>query len=79
MQKIEIIKESMSVKLPGTYWTLMLLIAFFIVKYVFGYIGATKPMIYYEVQIFEICVNGLFSGYFLGKAISYLNFYRGLK
>ena len=79
MQKIEIIKESMSVKLPGTYWTLMLLIAFFIVKYVFRYICATKPMIYYEVQIFEICVNGLFSGYFLGKAISYLNFYRGLK
>jgi len=33
MKKIKIITERMSVQLPGSYWTLMVLMAFFVVKY----------------------------------------------
>ena len=72
MRKIKIIKESMSVKLPGTYWTLIVLMGFFVVKYFFGYIRMTNPAYYNDIKIFELSINGIFSGYFLGKAICYL-------
>jgi hypothetical protein len=72
MQKIKIIASRMSVQLPGTYWTLMVLMAFFVVKYFFGYISATNPTYYNDIKIFELSISGIFSGYFLGKAICYL-------
>lgn len=76
MQKIEIIKESMSVKLPPNYWILVVLMAFFAMKYIFGYISIISPEYYHDVQIFELGISGLFSGYFLGKAIYYLMKFR---
>ena len=72
MQKIKIISPRMSVQLPGTYWTLIVLMAFFVVKYFFGYISATNPTYYNDIKIFELSISGIFSGYFLGKAICYL-------
>lgn len=72
MQKIKIISPRMSVQLPGTYWTLTVLMAFFVVKYFFGYISATSPTYYNDIKIFELSISGIFSGYFLGKAICYL-------
>ena len=72
MQKIKIIAPQMSVQLPGTYWTLIVLMAFFVVKYFFGYISATNPTYYNDIKIFELSISGIFSGYFLGKAICYL-------
>lgn len=62
----------MYLKLPGTYWTLIVLMSFFVVKYIFGYINAIQTDIYQELQVFEVSISGLFSGYFLGKAINYL-------
>lgn len=72
MQKIKIITPRMSVQLPGSYWTLIVLMAFFVVKYFFGYISATNPTHYNDIKIFELSISGIFSGYFLGKAICYL-------
>ena len=71
-QKIKIIKGSMYLKLPGTYWTLVVLMSFFTMKYIFGYISAIQTALYQELQVFEVSMSGLFSGYFLGKAINYL-------
>ena len=62
----------MYLKLPGTYWTLVVLMSFFTMKYIFGYISATQTALYQELQVFEVSMSGLFSGYFLGKAINYL-------
>ena len=72
IKKIEIIKESASVKLPGTYWTLVILVTFFIVKYVFGYISATNPRYYHNIQFLELGIGAVLSGYFLGRGIRYL-------
>ena len=71
MQNAKITKEGMFVKLPGTYWTLLALVSIFIVKYSFGYISATQPALYKELQGLELSISGLFSGYFLGKAVNY--------
>jgi hypothetical protein len=72
VKKIEIIEERMSVKLHGTYWTIIILMVIFIVKYIFGYIGATQLIFSRELELYEVGINGLFSGYFLGLAIKYL-------
>ena len=71
MQKIKIIKGSMYLKLPGTYWTLIVLI-FFLLWNIFGYISATQTALYQDLQVFEVSMSGLFSGYFFGKTINYL-------
>ena len=78
-QKIQIIPERIEVKLSGTYFTLVILILFFIVKYSFVYISATQHNLYSKIAIFEMCLNGIFSGYFLGKAFNYLHSYMKLK
>ena len=72
MEKIKVIVPSMSAQVPGTYWTLIMLMAFFMVKYSFGYISATNPTYYDDIKIFELSMSGMVSGYFLGKAICYL-------
>ena len=73
--KVKIIPELISVKLPRNYSTIVILILFFVVKYFFGYINAAQYDLYRELTIFEVSINGLFTGYFLGKAINYLSLY----
>ncbi len=75
--KVEIIKNSKSVKLPGSYSTLLILIFFFVVKYFLGYLSATDPDLAIKYSLFEIIISGLLSGYFLGRAIYYI--YKYLK
>ena len=69
---IFIIKEKFSVKVSGSYNTLIVLLAFFSVKYIFGYIKATNFEYYQDIQIFELIIGALLTGYFLGKSICYL-------
>jgi hypothetical protein len=78
-QKVKIVKESMSVKLPGTYLTLVVLVLFFILEYFFGYINVAQHDLYKKLQVFEVVICGIFSGYFFGKAVNYLNCYLRLK
>lgn len=73
-ESIKIIKKSMFVQVPGSYSTLIIMLLFFIIKYTFGYIKATDLMYYHTVTMIEISTSGLFSGYFLGKALYYYYF-----
>ncbi|NRA73805.1 MAG: hypothetical protein HRU36_03580 [Rickettsiales bacterium] len=74
-QKIKVVKSHLKIELSGSYSTLIILISFFTVKYVFGYLYATHQGLYKELIVFEIGISGIFSGYFLGKAIKYLSYY----
>lgn len=70
--RIEVIKESWSVRLPGSYSTLIILLSFFAVKYYFGYLGSVAPDIAARYSLVETAISGLFSGFFWGRSISYL-------
>lgn len=50
---IEVIKSSRSVKLPGNYTSLIILMAFFVVKYLFGYWEATENNLAVKYSLFE--------------------------
>ena len=73
-QKFEIL-GSLQVKIPGDYSTLMILISFFIIKYIFGYLNAVNNDLYRELVVFELSTSGIFSGYFLGRSIFYLAYF----
>lgn len=70
--KIKVIKNLKSVELPGSYLTLVILIAFFAVKYYFGYLNFTEPSLGLKYALVENILSGIFSGYPLGKAIRYI-------
>ena len=69
---IKILKHTKSVELHGDYQTLILLFLFFSIKYVFGFLQETAPESMMQYSIFETAISALFSGYFLGRATSYL-------
>ena len=71
-EKIEV--SNMMVRLQGSYQTLIILLLFFSVKYIFGYLNAAHPELIAEYLNIEIVCSGIFSGYFLGKAVRYLKF-----
>lgn len=70
-EKIESTTGALKIKLPGNYSTLTILMIFFCIKYMFGYIEATNKILPSYLSALEISINGLFSGYFLGKALNY--------
>ncbi len=62
------------VVVPGTWWTLALVLVIFAVNYVFGYLRATSPGLL-ETQPYSILVPaiaGLSGGIFIGQAGVYL-------
>jgi hypothetical protein len=67
-----ILKDSMSVELTGSYSTLILLIIFFMFKYVFGYLHSVHPQIAEQYEFIDLIGSGMLSGYFLGRAIYYV-------
>ena len=71
----EFIRGELRVRVQGSYSILIILMAFFLVKYIFGYLYATNYDIYSQIMILEIGVSGLFSGYFFWKALNYLHCY----
>jgi hypothetical protein len=73
-QKFETL-NNLQVKLPGDYSTIFILMTFFIIKYIFGYINAIDHELYQDLSVLELSASGIFSGYFLGKAIFYLKSY----
>jgi len=70
-QNFEILKAQMSVRLEGSWLTLVLLLAFFCVKYIFGFMSYEMPQLAEEYKTIELAICGLFSWYFLGRAIAY--------
>ncbi|NQY42894.1 MAG: hypothetical protein HRT87_06115 [Legionellales bacterium] len=75
-QKLLIIPEQFAVKIPGTYSTLLLLLAFFTIKYIFGFLKSKNISLYNEIKIVEFCLTGIFSGYFFGMALNHLSRYK---
>jgi len=69
---INVLKDIKSIELPGTYSFLIILSCFFSIKYIFGFLYYTNPELASQYSIIEIGVSGLFSGYFLGRALSFL-------
>lgn len=74
-KKVKVLKQ-MSIEIPGNYTTLIILLSFFCVKYIFGYLNDTMPETAAKYEVIELLLDGLFSGYFLGRSIRYLYEYR---
>jgi hypothetical protein len=71
-KKITIIKNAKSIEVPGSYVTLVLLISFFAVKYYFGALKSIAPDVALKFSFIEHTMSGLFSGYFIGRALGYV-------
>jgi hypothetical protein len=69
--KLKIIKNAQSIEVPGSYTTLLILLSFFIVKYYFGYLKSIDPNLNLNYSYIENTISGLFSGYFIGRALCY--------
>lgn len=66
------ISGELSIELPGTYSTLLLLLSFFLIKYLFGYLHYANAEIADEYLFVETSLSALFSCYLLGRSICYL-------
>jgi hypothetical protein len=68
---IKILKKSKTIKVPGTYLRLIILLLFFFIKYSFSYIQATNLELALQYAFLGTITTGLISGYFLGIALRY--------
>lgn len=75
-EKFEVIKSSMSVKLQGSYKTIIILMCFFSLKYLFGFLKSEMPNLFSEYKNIELGVSGIFTWYFLGRALGYWREYK---
>lgn len=73
---IHVMKEEKSIKLSGGYFTLVILIIFFSIKYLFGYLQATVPNLPIEYAITESIITGFVSGAFLGRALYFIQMFK---
>lgn len=60
-----------SAKVPGSYLTLVVLLCFFSVKYIFGYLEATAPELALQYILYSAAAGGLLPGILLGRTICY--------
>ncbi len=68
---IKVINKEGAIEVAGGYGMLIILLSFFIVKYYFGYLKSTDPDLFLKYSIIESVISGLFSGYFIGRALRY--------
>jgi len=68
---IKIIKNSRSVEIPGNYQTLALILSYFCIRYFFGFLYATNPILALKYSPYETIIIGVFSGFVLGKALAF--------
>ncbi len=66
-----ICKKEWAIELPGSFEAPIILISIFIVKYYFGYLKFIDPDLLIEYFVVESMLSGLFSGYFIGRALRY--------
>lgn len=70
-KKIKVIKNIRSVEVPGSSGTLIILLSFFIIQYYFGYLKAVSSQLFFKYALTSHIISGLFSGYFIGRALCY--------
>jgi len=68
---LKVIKKECSVEVPGGYGTLIVLLSLFLVKYYFGYLESTDPDLFLKYSIIESVISGLFSGYSIGRTLTF--------
>ncbi len=68
---IKVIKNLRSIEIPGNYQTLVLILSYFFIRYFFGFLHATNPMLAIEYLPYETIIIGAFSGFVLGKALAF--------
>lgn len=73
-KKIRIIKELRAIELPGSPLTLIIVLSFFSIKYIFGFLNATHHELILSYAHLETIISMLFSGYLLGRSACF--FYR---
>lgn len=69
--KVKIIKSTKSVKLPGNYCMICLLLSYFSIRYMLGFLQVTDLELAPRYLMFDTAITALFSGYLLGKAVVY--------
>lgn len=72
---IQVLKNKGAVEVPGTYVTLVILLSFFAIKYVFGYLQAVHPDWATPYKLLEVAFTAVLSGFFLGRSVNYLRRY----
>lgn len=63
--------RNLYISLPGSKITLIMILLFFMTKYSFGVLKTINIPLYNEYGFFDILINMVFSGYLLGKSLSY--------
>lgn len=70
--KVKVLKHSKSIELSGGFSTFIVLMAFFITKYIFGYLQVVHPVVAMQYESIETITSSLCSGYFVGRSLCYL-------
>ena len=63
-----------TISLPGSKWTLALIIALFAVRYTFGYLYATR-IVSPNFILTDLALSGFLLGVFIGRAVHYYRIY----
>lgn len=66
------IRGTYSVQIQGNYTTLILLMVFFWAKCIFGFLHSQYPDIAAKYIVYEVIINALIAGNFLGRASYYI-------
>lgn len=76
--RVEADKKKKQLQLPGGYTTLFLLFSIFSVKYFFGALYASNPLVKENTLIntMDILISGFITGVFVGRAFSYVKKYQ---
>ena len=77
--KVKYAAQKLSIELPGTFTTMGILLAFFFLKYIFGFMSYANPTLYSDWKFLEVILTGTFTGYLLGKSLRYLYLYLNKK
>jgi|JI7StandDraft_1071085.scaffolds.fasta_scaffold04217_6 hypothetical protein len=70
--RIKIFKNAKSIEIPGNYYIMTILLLFFVMKYVFGYLHAVQSATALHYSYIEVYIGALLSGFFWGRSLCYL-------
>jgi hypothetical protein len=72
-EKTEVFKQDFSIKIPGSYQILVLLLSFFCMKFYYGFLKKTNPEQALLFVNYDLLISGFVTGFLLGKLFSYTN------
>ena len=71
--KVRIFRELLYVEIPGSWWTLFLLLTIFCINFMLGVLWALDPLLAAKYFAVVLSISAMITGFFLGKALSCLN------